>query len=85
MKSESGRKSMLNRGKFCQNEILRYNFSLIIITVIIIIIIAVIVNTLTLKLPKVINMKLLPIIPYIIQQTGNENIQAYQVKAVIFI
>ena len=39
---------------------------------------------LTLKLPVVINMKLLLIIyPYIIRQTGNENIKTYQGEAAI--
>ena len=39
---------------------------------------------LTLKPPVVINMKLLLIIyPYIIQQTGNENIKTYQGEATI--
>ena len=41
---------------------------------------------LTLKLPVVINMKLLLIIyPYIIRQTGNENIKTYQGEAAILI
>ena len=40
---------------------------------------------LTLKLPKVIDMNLLPITPYIIQQTGDEDTQTYQVKAAILI
>ena len=41
---------------------------------------------LTLKLPVVIKMKLLPIIyPYIIQQKGNENIKTYQGEAAILI
>ena len=38
---------------------------------------------LTLKHPKVINVKLLPTNPYIIQETGDENIQTYQVEAVL--
>ena len=44
-----------------------------------------ILNSLTLWLPEVINMKLLPIISIQIQQTGNENVQTYQVKAAILI
>ena len=44
-----------------------------------------ILNSLTLKLPEVINMKLLSIISIQIQQTGNENVQTYQVKAAILI
>ena len=42
-------------------------------------------NALTLWLPEVINIKLLSSIPYIIQQTDNENIQPYRVEATIFI
>ena len=41
--------------------------------------------SLTLELPEVINMKLPLITPYIIQQTGNENIQTYQVEPAILI
>ena len=40
---------------------------------------------LTLKLPEVINVNLLPTNPYIIQETGDENIQSYQVEAAILI
>ena len=40
---------------------------------------------LTLWLPEVINVKLLPTNPYIIQETGDENIQTYQVEAAILI
>ena len=35
--------------------------------------------------PEVINIKLIYIIPYIIQQTGNENIQTYRVEAAFLI
>lgn len=34
-------------------------------------------------LPEVINMKLLPVISHVIQQTGNENILPCQVEAAI--
>ena len=44
-----------------------------------------ILNSLTPYLPEVINMKLLPIISIQIQQTGNENVQTYQVKAAVLI
>ena len=40
---------------------------------------------LTLQLPEVINMYLLPKYPEIIQQAGNENIQTYQVEVIISI
>ena len=40
------------------------------------------VNPLT---PKVINMQLLSMISYTIQQTGNENTQTYQMEVAIFI
>ena len=39
-------------------------------------------SKLTLPLPEVINMKLLLQYPYIIQQTGDENTQTYQVEVV---
>ena len=35
--------------------------------------------------PEVINIKLLPQKPYILQQTGDENIQTHQVEAAILI
>ena len=35
--------------------------------------------------PEVINMLLLPLYPYIIQQTGNENTPTYEVEVVILI
>ena len=43
------------------------------------------VQELTLYLPEVINKNFSPQHPYILQQTGNENIQAYQVEAAILI
>ena len=41
--------------------------------------------TLTLQIPVVINVNLLPKYPCIIQQTDNENTQTYQVEATILI
>ena len=40
---------------------------------------------LSLKLPEVINMQLLPILSSIIQQTGSEKTQTYQVQDIILI
>ena len=40
---------------------------------------------LTLKLPEVINMWLLPIVSSIIQQTGSEKTQTYQAQDIILI
>ena len=44
-----------------------------------------VVSLLTPLLPQVIKKKLLPIISYIIQETGNENTQTYRVEVVILV